>query len=471
MSTEPIAAAREPAPRRGRRRLAPLLAYHAIFLLFGIAYAPVALWRLAFDRRYRDAILPRTGRLPRSTDRRAVVWAHGVSVGEVKGLGQLIEAIEAFSPDLEVVVSATTPTGFALAQRLYAPRRVVRYPIDFGLFPGRALDRIRPGCVLLMELEVWPNFLQAAARRSVPVAVVNGRISERSYRGYRLVRGLLPQFDWIELFCVQNPVYRDRLLALGVPPARIAVTGNMKYDSDPLGGAPDRSERLRGWLDPNGERLVVVCGSTHPNEEEWLTASLRTVERRLGKPLRIVLVPRHPERAPGLVDALGAAGEPIRRWSEVGTALPELDGRAIVLVDTIGQLGAFYGACDLAFVGGSLVPHGGQNMLEPAALGRAVVFGPHVANFRTEVELLLQGEAAVQVRDRADLDARLLELLADPDLRERLGERALASIRANQGATARTRALIEPLLERALERTATQAYIRRCNGGSRPSGG
>jgi 3-deoxy-D-manno-octulosonic-acid transferase len=435
------------------RRLVPLLLYHGIFMLFGLAYAPVALWRLVFDPRFRASIGPRSGRVQATVGDRPVVWAHGVSVGEVKGLGRLIAAIEERHPEIEVVVSATTETGFALAQRLYAPRRVIRYPIDFGLYPGRALDRIRPGCVLLMELEVWPNFLQAASRRRIPVAVVNGRISERSFRGYRLVRGLLPQFDWIDLFCVQNEAYRERLHALGVDAGRIAVTGNVKYDSLTLRGAPEGAERLRSWLAADG-RLVLVCGSTHAHEEEWLARTVRRVAAALGAPVRLVLVPRHPERAPAVMDAVQAAGTPLVAWSRVGAHWAPLDEDAGVLVDTIGHLEAFYGACDVAFVGGSLVPHGGQNMLEPAGLGRAVVFGPHVANFRTDVELLLEAGAAVQVRDVDELERVLIELFRDADRRADLGRRAVAMIRENQGATERTRRLIEPLLLRAGGRVA-----------------
>ena len=438
------------APVRPRllRGLVPLLAYQGIFLLAAVVWFPVLLWRLAFDRRYRASFRARTGRVPPLPKARRV-WVHGVSVGEVKNLARLVEAVAARHPDVDIVVSATTPTGFDLARRLYPGRTVVQYPLDFGIFPGRALDRVQPDCVLLMELEIWPNFLQAAARRQVPVAVVNGRISERSFRGYRLARGLLPQFEWIEHYCVQDATYRDRLLALGVEPARIAVTGNMKYDGVSLRGAPAGSAALRRWL-AFDERLVLVCGSTHGREEEWLFDALARVSRRLGRPVRLVLVPRHPERAAAVVEALGARGAEVLRWSMLGESRPALGEAAVVLVDTIGHLESFYGACDVAFVGGSLVPHGGQNMLEPAALGRAVVFGPHTWNFRADVELLLGVRAVVQIGGLDELDAALERLLGDQALRAELGERAVALIRGNQGATARTLELIAPLLDRCV---------------------
>ncbi|MGA1523523.1 MAG: 3-deoxy-D-manno-octulosonic acid transferase [Planctomycetota bacterium] len=430
-------------------RFLPLLLYHALFLCVVVVYAPIGVWRFLSSRRYRGALRERCGLVPRTVGDRPVVWVHGVSVGEVKGLGRLITALEQRDPQVEVVVSATTPTGFALARQLYAPRRIVRYPIDLGLFPGWALDRIRPIAVVLMELEVWPNFLQAASRRGVPVVVVNGRISERSFRNYRLVRGLLPQFDWIALFCVQNDAYRDRLCALGVPTERIAITGNMKYDGVSLLDPPAAAQDLRRWLGADGHR-VLVAGSTHAREDEWLVDAVRAVSRRLGQEIRLVLVPRHPDRAPAVAEQVRARGVPLTVWSEIGERRPALPPGGVVLVDAIGHLEAFYGAADLVFVGGSLVPHGGQNMLEPAALGRAVVFGPHTDNFRADVELLLGADAAVVVPDRAALEDAFEALLTDPDRCRGLGERAVAMIRANQGATTRTRDLIAPWIAEGL---------------------
>ena len=430
-------------------RFLPLLLYHALFLCVVVVCAPIALWRLASSRRYRGSFRERCGLVPRSSGDRPALWVHGVSVGEVKGLGRLIAALEERFPGVEVVVSATTPTGLALARQLYAPRRVVRYPIDFGLFPGWALDRIRPIAVVLMELEVWPNFLQAASRRGVPVVVVNGRISERSFRNYRLVRGLLPQFDWIALFCVQNDAYRDRLCALGVPEDRIAITGNMKYDGVSMLDPPPSAAPLRRWLAADGHR-VVVAGSTHAREDEWLVDAVRAVSRRLEEPLRLVLVPRHPDRAAAVAEQVRSRGVALTVWSEIGDDRPQLPDGGVVLVDAIGHLEAFYGAADLVFVGGSLVPHGGQNMLEPAALGRAVVFGPHTDNFRADVELLLGADAAVVVEDRSGLEDAFAALLTDPERCRGLGERAVSMIRANQGATARTRDLIAPWIEEGL---------------------
>ena len=281
--------------------------------------------------------------------------------------------------------------------------------------------------------------------RDIPVAVINGRISERTFRGYRRLRGLLPQLDLITKYCVQDKAYQQRLLALGVDAARVHVTGNMKYDSVAMATHDDARAALRPWLSPAGER-VLVAGSTHHDEELAVVSAVDTLAANGPLPVRIVVVPRHPERAPAICQDLRAMGRPVLRWSEAGSSPRALVPGEVVVVDTIGQLQRFYAACDVAFVGGSLIPHGGQNMLEPAAQGRAVLFGPHTTNFRRDVELLLAAEAVVQVQDRAAFARELDKLLRDAKRREALGARAAKVIADNQGATARTLDLVAELL-------------------------
>ncbi len=427
---------------------ATLVVYHVLVALLAVVFSPVILWRFTFDRRYRIGLRERTGVVPPTPADRRAVWIHGVSVGEVKAAATLIEGLRRDHPELDIVVSTTTSTGQKVARELYPDVRVIYYPLDLGWFPGRALDRIRPCCVLLMELEIWPNFLQAAARRRVPVAVINGRISASSFRGYRFVRWLLPQLRFLGLYCVQTEAYRERLLALGVSSDRIVVTGNMKYDGVLLKSAPDESSVLRDWLTRDG-RQVLVCGSTHGREDEWVAAAIGRMESAAGDGVRLVTVPRHPERSTAVVDSLRAHGFRTVRWSECNAGdLPKLGNSAVVVVDTIGRLETFYGACDVAFVGGSLVPHGGQNMMEPAALGKPTLFGPHTENFRTDVELLLSADAAVQVEGIESLRPALLRLLEDRTERERIAHRAIDVIRSNQGATDRTLGLLRPLLDK-----------------------
>ncbi|MFY9345686.1 MAG: glycosyltransferase N-terminal domain-containing protein [Planctomycetota bacterium] len=433
-----------PLPRSGWRGWLTMGVYQPLFLLAFLLYSPVLAWRWLFDRRPRASWRERMGFVPVPAGGRPVVWIHGVSVGEVKAASNFIQRLRASRPDLQLVVSATTPNGHLVARQEYADLPVVYYPLDFANFPARALDRIRPRCVLLMELEIWPNFLQAARVRDIPVAVINGRISERTFTGYRRLRGLLPQLDLITKYCVQDRAYQKRLLELGVDAARVFVTGNMKYDSVVMANHGPARASLRPWLAPAGER-VLVAGSTHHDEELAVVTAVDAMGPN-GPPVRVVVVPRHPERAGSIAQDLRAAGRPVCRWSEVGPAPRPLAAAEVVVVDTIGQLQRFYAACDVAFVGGSLIPHGGQNMLEPAAQGRATLFGPHTTNFRRDVELLLAAGAVVQVPDRGSFARELDRLLRDDRLREALGARAAKVIADNQGATARTLDLVTELL-------------------------
>jgi 3-deoxy-D-manno-octulosonic-acid transferase len=434
-----------PLPRSGVRGWLTMGIYQPLFVLAFLLYSPVLVWRLLFDKRPRTSLRQRLGFVPRSEASGPVVWIHGVSVGEVKAASNFIARLRRLRPDLQLLVSATTPNGHIVARQEYKDLPVVFYPLDFANCPARALDRIQPRCVLLMELEIWPNFLQAARKRDIPVAVINGRISERTFKGYRLARGLLPQLDLITKYCVQDRAYQKRLLDLGVDPARVFVTGNMKYDSVVMASFDDARARLRPWLAPAGER-VLVAGSTHHDEEAAVLAAVATVQQAGPLPVRIVLVPRHPERAPAIAEQVRASGRRPVAWSEVATSLAPLAADAVVVVDTIGQLQRFYAACDVAFVGGSLIPHGGQNMLEPAAQGLATIFGPHTTNFRRDVELLRTAEAVVQVADRAEFAVELGALLRDPVRRQALGDRARAVIADNQGATERTLDLVTDLL-------------------------
>ena len=441
-------AARMPLPRSGVRGWLTMGLYQPLFALAFLVYSPVALWRLMFaPKGQRVSMRERMGRVARRRDTsRPLVWIHGVSVGEVKAASNFVAELRALRPDVDLVISTTTPNGKLVARQEYPDLQVVTYPLDLAYFPSRALSRLQPCCVLLMELEIWPNFLQAARKRDIPVAVINGRISERTFKGYRMARGLLPQLDLISRYCVQDQAYQRRLLDLGVDEERIFVTGNMKYDSVVMGQFAAAAKELRPWLCPAGER-VLVAGSTHDDEEQVVLGACRTFEERGLDAVRLVLVPRHPERAASICDAVREHGRRPVRWSEVGDAPAPLGPDDVVVVDTIGQLQRFYAACDVAFVGGSLIPHGGQNMLEPAAQGRAVIFGPHTDNFRRDVELLLAADAVVQVPGRSEFVDALRALLEDEARRAAYGARARRVIEQNQGATARTLDLVEDLID------------------------
>ncbi|RMG09229.1 MAG: 3-deoxy-D-manno-octulosonic acid transferase, partial [Planctomycetota bacterium] len=394
----------------------------------------------------------RLGRCKRRRSRRPCVWIHGVSVGEIRSAASLVSELERELPGYEVVLSTTTGTGQEVARRLYGGRRVFYFPIDFSWSVRRVFEAIRPSLVILVELEIWPNFLQEAQRRRVPVVLVNGRITEKSYRGYRLVRGwLFDPIGKIGTFCVQTERYAERFRRLGIPAQSIHVTGSVKYDElEPEEVAPGA---VREELGLDAGETVLMGGSTHPGEERLLHAAYRQLRAEHPR-LRLVLVPRHTERADEVAGALERAGERVVRRTDQRAL--DGDGRlpqgTVLLVDTVGELGRLYAAADLVFVGGSLIPHGGQNMLEPVMHGKPTLFGPHVQNFREPVERLLAARGARQVSDGSELARALGELLASPDEAAALGRRGRGALLAARGATARTVRIIKDFLAARGER-------------------
>jgi len=407
-------------------------------------------------RLVRKALSLSTWRLPKlPPPQRPRVLVHGVSVGEIKASQSLVRALRARH---EVVVSAFSDTGLEVARQLYPDLQVVRFPIDFLPLVRRFWRRIRPHQVLLMELEAWPCFLREANRRGAPVSIVSGRITDRSFARYR-VFGALPQFERISLFAVQDETYADRFATLTGSRDRIVVTGNVKVDGLRLGVAPRdaRFEELARLAGGAPGQRVLVAGSTHEPEERWVLDAFRAADPGA----RIILVPRHPERADSLEASLAevgsaGAGQPGNRDPETHAAgarpqrLSRLrkgeapDPSRPLLVDTIGELERVYALADIVFVGGSLVPHGGQNMLEPAAQGKPVLYGPHTGNFVQETTLLERAEAALRVADVEALRAAVAELLRDPERAHAMGARAVLAVERQRGATEATlRALAE----------------------------
>ncbi len=425
----------DPHPGPGRSLLYRF--YDACWLLALVLGSPWWVTRSLRSRAFRAMVGQRLlGRdLPRppGPGERRRVLIHGVSVGEVKVAMPLVSALAERHPDLEVVLSASTDTGLEVARRSYPDMRIVRFPLDVSPVAARMLRRIRPDCVVLVELEVWPAFLRCCNRLGIPVAVVNGRITDGSYANYRRFRGLLPQFDRISLFCAQDDGYAERFRELSGAPQRVLVTGNMKADGLHV-GPRDPGEELRRRCGARPGQRVIVAGSTHDPEEAIVTRAWLAGARDA----RLVLVPRHPDRVVDVVRAVEACGPTPERLTELRAADAAGDPARPLVVDTIGELEAVYALADLVYVGGSLVPHGGQNMLEPAAQGIAVVYGPHVRNFGQEAALLEDAGASQRVRDEAELGQALARLLADGAAREAMARAGLDVVRAQKGATRKT---------------------------------
>ena len=442
---EPIVRDPNPGPLRALLHAG----YDFVWVLALVLLSPWWLLRCATDPAFRRMARERfgaaaDGRPPVDVGDggggRPRILVHGVSVGEVLGAAPLITALRAEHPELEVVVTATTDTGLEVARKRYPELVIERFPLDASFLVNRFLRRVRPSVVVLIELEIWPNFLRLCNRRGIPVAVVNGRITQKSFRQYRVFRRILPQFNRISLFCVQLEEYAHRFRELGGRRERVTVTGNMKADGlavdDPGGEPPPEIAR---YLAGTAGQRVIVAGSTHSPEERLVCEAWRQ-----GAPeARLVLVPRHPPRVPEVQRDLAARGVRVQLLSELRRGeVP--DPRRPVVVDSIGELDSIYGLADIVFVGGSLMPHGGQNVLEPAAKGRPVIHGPHVQNFRQEAALLQRAGASALVHDTDELAAVLGELARAP-------ERCRAMGRAGRGAVLEQRGATELTL-RALER-------------------
>lgn len=365
-----------------------------------------------------------------------------MSVGEAATAVPLVEAIARRWPELAVIMTTVTPTGARVVADRLNGRVTHRYfPLDLSGPVRRALNAVRPRFFIGMETELWPNFLRALSRRGVPAMIANGRISDRSYRRYQRVRFLTSRMlRDISVFAMQSPEDARRIIALGALPERVVVTGNLKTDLAPTeSGGEAVWQRLLG-LDEGDQ--VWIAGSTHRGEETAVLDTFTGLRRRFPR-LVLLLAPRHPERVAEVERLAVERGLGTVRRSE----LPKGRARdAVVILDTVGELAGIYRVATVVFVGGSLVPTGGHNMLEPALLRKAVLFGPHTNNFRESAELLLAAGGAKLVPAADQLEACVAELLADAALRNRLGEAALEAIVSRQGAVKHTIELVERYL-------------------------
>ena len=412
-----------------------------LYLLAGLAFSPVVLYRMIRHRRYRRGWGQRFGKIDRRRHDKKCIWLHAVSVGEVNAANTLLTELESRFPDFEIVISTTTDTGFARAQALFAENRAIFYfPFDFSWTIGRAFRRIDPSLCLLMELEVWPNFVRIAHRRGVPVVVVNGRISDKSIVQYRKIKRLTQTFfSKIDLVLAQTAEYATRFQTLGCPADRVVVTSSLKYDTAQVVDRIDGAEALAEELNLAGQRLWVA-GGTGNDEEKIILETYRGLlqDDRLAD-VRLAIVPRKPERFDEVAQVIEQMGFALVRYSRLkGTTDRIPDGStAVILGDTMGDLRKFYSLATVIFVGRSLVPIGGSDMMEAAALGKCTMFGPHTFNFKQTVDALLADQGALLVRDGNDLLSALRKCLFEPDYAETIARQGRQVIVNNQGATAR----------------------------------
>jgi len=367
------------------------------------------------------------------------IWIQAVSVGEVAVARPLLVELRHRHPEVPVILSATTATGLAMASGAQLADVTLPFPVDLPGPVRRMMDAARPRLVILVETELWPELLAACATRRIPVALVNARISDRSFRGYRLFRAVMrPLLAPLTLALAQGEQDARRLEAIGVPADRLRVTGNIKFDAAPSGARPRVLDELRRVA---AGRRIVIAGSTMAGEDG---AVLDAVGRlpEAGRPF-LVVAPRHPERAPEVLELAAARGLTAMRRTLVADAPP---GCPVVVLDTVGELAALFQIADVAFIGGSLVATGGHNPIEPARFGVPVLTGPHVRNFAAVYRHFVAARAARVVHSGGELAAALEEWLAHPEEARRAGKAGLALLAEHAGATGRTADALEPLL-------------------------
>jgi 3-deoxy-D-manno-octulosonic-acid transferase len=424
-----------------------LLFYNMALLVALVIGAPWWLFRMATTQKYREGLWERLGNVRPLRDHsgRPLIWIHAVSVGEVLAVSRLVERLDSESPDYFIAVSTTTRTGQALARERFGADRVFYCPLDLPWAVRAYLNARRPRLLVLAETEFWPNLLSACFRRGIPVAVVNARVSDRSWPRYRRLRRLWrPFLSKLTVVLAQSERDAERLRAIGCRPERVLVAGNLKFDVRVVG----ESEATRLLKSRTSGLRLVVAGSTLEGEEAaLLEAWPRLLEA--DPQLALVLAPRHPERFQAVAELLDRCGVPwVRRSAWTGKP-PELvaplNGGQIVLLDTIGELASVYSIASVAFVGGSLVPAGGHNPLEPAQFGVPIVMGPHYANFRAITEDLL-AQDAIRIAEKGTLAQVPLDLLCDRKTAKAMGERARQVFDQQAGATERCVLALKGLL-------------------------
>lgn len=439
-------------------RVSRLLAWllNCVYLTLMLFASPWILWAAITRGKYREGFAEKLlGLVPRREGDRPCVWLHAVSVGEVNLLQTTLASLKRSQPDWELVISTTTKTGYDLACRKYGDKYTVFYcPVDFSWAVKNALRRVRPDLLVLAELELWPNLIRAASDHGAKVAIINGRLSDGSFRGYRRFRPLVASLlRRVDLVAAQNEETADRFRRLGAPSDRVVVTGSLKFDGAITDRENSRTQELRELAGFEEDDIVFLAGSTQAPEEQYAIEIFQTLSAEISA-LRLILVPRHPARFEEVAQLLERSGVKWERRSDLESVATTADDHpssfiphpSTLLVDSIGELGAWWGMATIGFVGGSFGSREGQNMLEPTAYGVATCFGPRTRNFRDIVTQLLAARGAEVVNNRDELEQFVRRALDDPASARQLGQRARELVLSQQGATARTVELLMPLV-------------------------
>ena len=429
------------------------LIFDSIYLTASLFGSPYLLFKILTSKRYRSGLDQRFGIISERLSSKPGIWVHGASVGEVITAKSIIKRIDEEFPEWETFISATTNTGFSVAERNFLNKNVFYFPLDLSWITKKVILKKKPSFILLIELEIWPNFLISAFKKNIPVIIVNGRISNRSVKAYRAISRISKNFrnsliNEMNIFCARTELDAQRFRDLGIPGKQIFVTGTMKYDNIPTHIDENISKELADLFHINDDDLVLIGGSTHAGEEEIL---IRVFER-LNKTypnLKLILAPRHIERTRDvsrLIEKMGFV--PVLKTEvERSSYKWQNTKREIILIDTVGDLERVYSLSNYVFVGKSLVPSGGQNMMEPAGLGNPVIFGPHTFNFKEEVDLLLKNNAAKVVKTEDELFETIEFFIKNPDVAKEMGLKAQKVVNEKRGATDRNIEIIRNIIK------------------------
>jgi len=424
--------------------------YNILVVCLAIAAIPLFIWRLLQEKGFGQRLRQSFGFIPAAVMApvagKNCIWIHAASVGEIVAASPIVKEIRKTLPGNPILISVVTANGYEMAKRIISDAdSIIYFPLDLPWLSEWTVRRIRPRVFLPVETELWPNFLRSVCRHGIPVMMVNGRISDKSVRRYQYLRGILANMlDTIVKFCMQSTIDAQYIIQMGADPKRVIVTGNTKFDQTYTDTDPEKIVSLRHQLGLAAAEPVIVAGSTHKGEEELLLAAFCKV-KAVYPHAALIIAPREILRAEEILAMAAQAG--FRTITRTALAAEPVEGHEIVVLNTIGELGQIYSLGDIIFVGGSLVPLGGHNILEPAAHGKPIVVGPHMFNFKESYALFSGRNACTTVFDEASLAERWLEILSNETLRRAMSEEALAIIRENRGAARKSALYLKELLE------------------------
>ena len=422
-------------------------AYNIVTAILTVLLAPLVGAALLARKKYRAGFLEKCGMLKPSAGPGQPIWVHAVSVGEVMAAVPLIREIKRRFPDIPLVVSTITQTGNQTAKRhLGLADRIIYFPYDYAFIVRRVVRAIGPRAFIMLETEIWPNFLRELSRRAVPVLMISGRISEQSFKNYKLFSFFFKQvLAHIDQLCMQTAEDAQRIISIGARAGRVLVGGNIKFDLQVPPITLLEQERLRCTFGFGPDQRIFIAGSTHRGEEEIVLDVFAAIRKRFPEAV-LILAPRHPERfdeAEALLLQSGLAY--VRRTALSGA--PHAQGFGVILLDTIGELSKTYSLGTIVFIGGSLVPVGGHNVLEPAVFAKPVIFGRYMHNFREIARMLLQKNAGIQVAGLEQFREEALRLMENPDACREMGHNAFRVIQENSGAVRRSVDMLDAALK------------------------